>query len=784
MVLATNLGYPRIGPRRELKQALEAHWAGRIGEAELLERAAQRRREAWRLQRDLGIEHVPSNDFSLYDHVLDTIATVGAVPHRFGSLGEAGDLRTYFAMARGLPRGDGAEPDVPPLEMTKWFDTNYHYLVPELEPGLRFRLAWSKPLDELLEARALGIRTRPVLLGPLTFLLIGKAKTAGLDRLRLLPGLLDVYEDLLRRLHAGGADWVQIDEPALALDLDSDVRSAFGRAYARLARAAPELRILLATYFGTLGENLEAALELPVAALHLDLVRAPEQLEAALDGAPAGLALSLGLVDGRNVWRTDLSRALALAERAAERLSPDRLLVGPSCSLLHVPQDLNLEPDLDSELRSWLAFARQKLSEVALLARGVNEGRSAIEADLRVCAAALEGRRRSARTRDPSVRGRAAAVGPEMLRRQSPFGVRKKAQQALLRLPLLPTTTVGSLPQTSQIRGARARYRAGKSSAEEYERFLSAEISRGVELQQRLGLDVLVHGEPERNDMVEYFAEGLAGFAVTRNGWVQSYGSRCAKPPILYGDVSRPAPITIRWARYARSLTSRPVKGMLTGPVTILQWSFVRDDQPRSETCRAIALAIRDEVTDLERNGIRIVQIDEPALREGLPLRIARRSEYLRWAVEAFRLASCGVSDATQIHTHMCYGEFNDILDSIADLDADVISIESSRSQMELLEAFVRYRYPNDIGPGVYDIHSPRVPNVEEIDGLLRAALRVLAPEQLWVNPDCGLKTRGWAEIEPSLANMVEAARRRRAALLSASRPASRTGAPPGDPPS
>lgn len=761
MGLATNLGYPRVGPRRELKQALEAYWAGRIDEADLLSRARSRRREAWELQRGFGIDHVPSNDFSLYDHVLDTIAMVGAVPARFASRSGTVDLETYFSMARG----SAARGSVAPLEMTKWFDTNYHYLVPELDGEMQLRLASRKAVEEFGEASALGLTTRPVLLGPLTFLLLGKAKGEGSERLRLLPDLLPVYEEVLALLAGAGAEWVQIDEPALVLDMDPEVARAYLATYARLHDAAPRLRILLASYFGSLGDHLETVLGLPVAAVHLDLVRGPAQLGAALERVPDGMLLSLGVVDGRGVWRTDLDHALDLLERAAGRIGSDRVMVAPSCSLLHVPQDLDLEPEIDPELRSWLAFARQKLSEVATLARGLNEGRDAIRDALRASREAREARRQSIRTHDPDVRRRMSAVSPEMLRRKSAFRERKKLQREALGLPMLPTTTVGSFPQTRAVRSARARLRSGRMSAEEYRDFLRDEVARCVDLQERLGFDVLVHGEFERNDMVEYFGERLGGVAVTRNGWVQSYGSRCVKPPILFGDVSRSGPMTLDWTRYARTLTPRQVKGMLTGPVTVLQWCFVRDDQPRSETCLAIALAIRDEVADLEREGVRIIQIDEPALREGLPLRRAEHAEYLQWAVDAFRLASSGVADATQIHTHMCYSEFNDIMATIEALDADVISIEASRSRMELLDVFVRYSYPNDIGPGIYDIHSPRVPTVDEMTELLEAALHVLGPEQLWVNPDCGLKTRGWEELSRALENMIEAARRVRTRL-------------------
>jgi 5-methyltetrahydropteroyltriglutamate--homocysteine methyltransferase len=691
---------------------------------------------------------------------------VGAVPSRYRWSGGSVDLRTYFAMARGLQEesvSGGPGLNVPAMEMTKWFDTNYHYIVPEFEAGTDFAVASTKALDELAEARGLGVETRPVLVGPVTFLLLGKARSEAVDPLALLPQLLPVYGEVLRKLSEGGAEWVQIDEPILVLNLNDEVHTALRTAYGHLREAAPDLRLLLATYFGDLRENREVALSLPVDAVHLDLVRGPDQLGPALEAIPESRALSLGVIDGRNVWRTDLTRALESVERATEALGSDRILVGPSCSLLHSPFDLDGETEVDAELRSWLAFAKQKLDEISILTRAVNEGRSAVQAELQENARILEGRRSSTRTHHPDVRSRIGALSPDMLSRSSPYGERKRVQREKLGLPDFPTTTIGSYPQTKEVRVARARNRSGRLSDEDYRSFLRAEIEKTVRFQEEVGLDVLVHGEFERNDMVEYFGEKLEGFTVTRNGWVQSYGSRGVKPPIIYGDVFRAEPMTVEWSRYAQSLTSKQMKGMLTGPVTILQWSFVRDDQPRSETCQQIALAIRDEVADLEGAGISIIQVDEPALREGLPLRDADRPAYLKWAVDSFRLASAGVDDATQIHTHMCYSEFNDIIDSIAALDADVTSIEGSRSQMELLDAFVRYQYPNEIGPGVYDIHSPRVPGVEEMEALLEKALKVLSSDQLWINPDCGLKTRGWEEVRHSLSHLVEAARHLRA---------------------
>jgi len=758
MALACNLGFPRIGAERELKRAVEGYWRGNVYPEELQATAAELRRRHWLLQRDAGIEHIPANDFSLYDHVLDTVAMLGAVPKRFGWRGKSVDAATYFAMARGTE-------DIPPMDMTKWFDTNYHYLVPEFEPGMKFRLASTKPVDEFVEAAALAVRTRPVLLGPVTFLLLGKSKSARIRPLALLEGLLPIYEEVLGKLAAAGASWVQIDEPVLAWDLPAEASAALQTAYARLAGISERIRICLATYFGHLRNNLETALSLPVAAVHLDLVRAPEQLQPALDLVRDGRMLSLGIINGRNIWRADLERALALAEQAAAKLGKDRIMIGPSCSLLHCPIDLEQEHTLDGELKGGMAFAPQKLGEIALLTRAVNEGRAAVADALAESRAAVERRSQSRRIHNPQVQQRVAAIDRKMFERSQPFAVRRKIQQQKLALPLLPTTTIGSFPQTGRVRKARAALKRGQQSSEEYEQFCRLEIARAISFQEDIDLDVLVHGEFERSDMVEYFGEQLEGFVFTENGWVQSYGSRCVKPPIIFGDVSRPKPMTVGWSQYAQSLTARPMKGMLTGPITLLQWSFVRDDQPRRDTAFQIALAIRDEVHDLEAAGIPIIQIDEPALREGMPLDRSQWAEYLQWAVEAFRLASCGVQEQTQIHTHMCYSEFADIIEAIAALDADVISIEASRSDMDLLETFVRFKYPHDIGPGVYDIHSPWVPEVDEIIGRLRKALRSLRPEQLWVNPDCGLKTRDWPEVTAALKNMVAAAKSVRATL-------------------
>src|SRR5213595_3040945 len=763
MPISHNLGFPHLGAARELKRATEGYWSGKVSLPDLLKTGAELRARHWRLQHDSGIDLVPSNDFSYYDRMLDTCALVGAVPPRYGWRSKEVDLDTYFAMARGSQRRGR---DVTAMEMTKWFDTNYHYIVPEFDRGLKFHLASSKPIDEFQEAKAAGIVTKPVLIGPVTFLLLGKTKTARFDRLALLDALLPVYADVVSRLAEAGATWVQLDEPCLALDRTPAEREAFARAYRFLADQAPKQKLLVATYFGALDDNLTTALDLPVAGLHVDAVRTGERLASLIQAWPAGggregKVLSLGVIDGRNIWKADLAAALRRLEDALERAGAAQLWVAPSCSLLHVPIDLELERRLDSELKGWLAFAKQKLVEVATLARALRDGRESIAAALETNARVLAGRRISRRIHNPAVKQRARGVTEHDMRRVSPFAERRRKQ---LRLPLFPTTTIGSFPQTAEVRAARKQLHDGKLTAPEYDAFIAEQITRTLKLQEELGLDVLVHGEFERNDMVEYFGEQLEGFAFTEHGWVQSYGSRYVKPPIIFGDVSRPSALTVRWSKYAQSLTQRPVKGMLTGPVTILQWSFVRDDQPRAETAKQLALAIRDEVKDLEAAGIRVIQIDEPALREGLPLKRAEWPAYLDWAVNAFRLATSSVSDATQIHTHMCYSEFNDVIRVIEKMDADVISIENARSGSELLDAFREYKYPNEIGPGVYDIHSPRVPSSAEIVAALKRMQAVLHDRQIWVNPDCGLKTRGWDETLASLRHVVEAARKLRGA--------------------
>ena len=748
MALAHVLGVPRIGPNRELKFAQEAFWRGDIDEAALRAVASGIRQANWQRQHEAGLTFVTVGDFAFYDQMLNHVALLGCAPARFG-FGETIGLPEYFQLARG---NDACHA----MEMTKWFDTNYHYLVPELKPDTPFKLGAEWLFDEVAEAQTAGFHPKPVLIGPLTFLHLAKEKTAGFNRLDLLDRLLPVYAQILARLKAQGVEWVQIDEPVLALDLPADWRVALERAYHSLNGAG--VKLLLASYFGPLRENLLVALKLPVAGVHVDCVRGGDELAQVIDWLPATKILSAGVIDGRNIWKTDLAAVLDRFEGLHQRLG-DRLWLAPSCSLLHVPVSLANETRLDTEIKSWLAYAEEKIAALATLARALNSGRRAVSAELADHAAALASRRRSTRVHDAAVSARLAALTATHDARNSTFAVRQAAQRRRFGLPAFPTTTIGSFPQTADIRNARARFKRGELDEAGYTAAMQREIGTAVEKQESLGIDVLVHGEAERNDMVEYFGEQLAGFAFSQNGWVQSYGSRCVKPPIIYGDVSRPQPMTVGWTAYAQSLTDKPMKGMLTGPVTILQWSFVRDDQPRATTALQIALAIRDEVVDLEAAGIGIIQIDEPAYREGLPLRRADWPAYLDWASRAFRISASGVADATQIHTHMCYSEFNDILPAIAAMDADVITIETSRSDMELLRGFGEFNYPNEIGPGVYDIHSPRVPSADDMTRLLEKAAQVIPPHNLWVNPDCGLKTRGWAETEAALQNMVAAAR-------------------------
>nr|WP_239537591.1 5-methyltetrahydropteroyltriglutamate--homocysteine S-methyltransferase [Dyella mobilis] len=751
------MGFPRIGRRRELKRALETYWQDGNASA-LLDTARALRQRHWQLAREAGMQTVAVNDFSLYDHVLDTAVMFDAVPERYRSLLQDDPLAGYFAMARG-------NRNLHALEMTKWFDTNYHYIVPELHAGQRFQLNANKPLAEWREAGALGLNARPVVLGPVSFLLLSKT-TDGSDALNLLDALLPAYVELLAQLAQAGVDWIQLDEPCLVQDLDETARLAYVAAYETLAQGASPKR-LLASYFGGLGDNLALAANLPVDGLHVDLVRAPEQLDAVLSALPAQRVLSAGVVDGRNIWRSQPTQVVTLLQKIAAARGTENLWLAPSCSLLHAPYDVAQETSLPAELRHWLAFAKQKLEELKLYAQALDGDEGAKHA-LSDQSARLAARRLADGVQRKDVRARVRALSPQATQRRSSLAHRRKVQAEVLALPPLPTTTIGSFPQTETLRHARAEHRAERIDGDAYESVLREEIERVIRFQENIGLDVLVHGEPERNDMVEYFGEQLDGFAFTRHGWVQSYGSRCVKPPIIWGDVSRPQPMTVSWTRYAQSLTDRPVKGMLTGPVTVLQWSFVRDDLPRDQVCLQLALALRDEVHDLESAGIRVIQIDEPALREGLPIRRADHAAYLEWAVRCFRITAGGTGDATQIHTHMCYSEFNDIIEAVAALDADVISIESSRSRMELLQAFEDFRYPGSIGPGVYDIHSPRVPSKTEMIDLLQRALTVLEPGQLWVNPDCGLKTRGWKETEPALVAMVQAAQSLRATLHTA----------------
>ncbi|MBO9676574.1 MAG: 5-methyltetrahydropteroyltriglutamate--homocysteine S-methyltransferase [Sphingobacteriaceae bacterium] len=764
-MLTQNLGYPRIGSQRELKKICENYWADKTGYKNVLQVGKNIRRENWNLQKEAGIDVIPSNDFSFYDHVLDHSLTFGAIPRRYNEVilkkGNE-ELDLYFAMARGYQK-EGL--DVVAMEMTKWFDTNYHYIVPEFTKDQSFKLFSTKIIDEFYEAKQLGITTKPVLIGPVSYLLLGKEKEAGFEKIDLIKNLLPVYIDILSRLDALDVEYVQFDEPFLTLDLTEKDKKAYEYAYKEIRKAFPRLKIVLATYFGALGNNLALTTSLSVNVLHIDLVRAEDQLDDVLASLKDDTILSLGLVDGRNIWKNDFEKSVAIINRAVEKRGLDKVWIAPSCSLIHSPVDLDNETNeknLSAEIKQWLAYAKQKIAELATLKKLItNESPASTLQKLEENKVAISNRKISKIIHDPAVKARVLALKEEDAERLSPFSSRKIKQQEL-NLPIYATTTIGSFPQTAEVRSWRAKLKNGTFTVEEYDSLIAQETEKAVKWQEEIDLDVLVHGEFERNDMVEYFGEQLDGFAFSKNGWVQSYGSRCVKPPIIFGDVSRPEPMTVKWTAYAQSLTSKYMKGMLTGPVTILQWSFVRNDQPRSETCTQIALAIRDEVGDLENAGIKIIQIDEPAIREGLPLRKAEWQNYLNWAVKAFKISASGVKDSTQIHTHMCYSEFNDIIQNIADMDADVITIETSRSQMELLDAFANFKYPNEIGPGVYDIHSPRVPKREEMIRLLKKAKTVIPSEQLWVNPDCGLKTRGWDETKKALIEMVEAAKEMR----------------------
>jgi 5-methyltetrahydropteroyltriglutamate--homocysteine methyltransferase len=763
MVRTTTQGYPRIGRDRELKHACEAYWSGKIGAEELHRTGATLRQEHWQAQREAGIDLVPVNDFSYYDQVLDAIALIGAVPERYRWRGELVDLDSYFGMARGVQRADL---DATAMEMTKWFDTNYHYIVPEWHRGQRFQLASTKVFDEFAEAQAQSIRAKPVLIGPFSLVLLGKAQQENLDILgETLAGVSEIYGEIISRLAAMGASWIQLDEPCLVQDRTPEELAAFRHTYELLAAHKGRAKLLISTSFGHVGESYETLIHVPVDGIGLDFVRGPENLDLLhRHSLPADKVLVAGVVDGRNIWRSNLPSTLDLLDDVTTIVPRERLIVATSCSLMHVPYDAWRESEIAAEVRQWLAFAEQKLQEVVILGRAVHEGRDVVAVALEESVVVTQSRATSLLAHDASVQEKLANAHAK---ERSPYAQRRQIQAERLGLPSLPTTTIGSFPQTAEVRQMRRRFEKGQITAQEYEQFIERSIAEIIARQEELGIDVLVHGEFERNDMVQYFGEQLSGFAFTHHGWVQSYGSRYVRPPIIYGDVARPAPMTVRWSAYAQSLTDKPVKGMLTGPVTMLNWSFVRDDQPRETTCRQIALAISEEVADLERAGLRVIQIDEPALREGLPLRSSQWSAYLAWAVASFRLAASSAEPATQIHTHMCYSAFNDIIDAIAALDADVISLENSRSGGELLEVFRQTSYDKGIGPGIYDIHSPRVPGVEEIEAMLRATLQVLPVTNVWVNPDCGLKTRRWEEAVPALEHMVAAARRVRSSLPS-----------------
>jgi 5-methyltetrahydropteroyltriglutamate--homocysteine methyltransferase len=761
-MLTHNLGYPRIGSQRELKKACEQYWSGKITHKSLLQIGRNIRQHNWQLQKEVGLDLIPSNDFSFYDQVLDMSLTVSAIPERYHDVilnsGNT-EVDLYFAMARGYQKNDL---DIIAMEMTKWFDTNYHYIVPEFYKDQLFKLFSTKIVDEFYEAKQLGITTKPVILGPVSYLLLGKEKEEGFHRIDLIKNLLPVYLEVLKKLDDLHVEWIQFDEPFLVMDLSEQEKEAFTYVYGEIRKQFPSIKILLATYFDGLKDNIRLASSLPVCAIHLDLVRCPEQLIDVVVSLPEKTSLSLGVVDGRNIWKNDFKKSLTLINSAVEQLGSKRVLLAPSCSLLHSPCDLDNETDeasLPAEIKDWMAFAKQKLTEVVLLNKLSSiETKEQHQHLLNANQLAIESRKNSSKIHHQEIKKRVDGITLNDDQRKSSFAIRKKKQQEALNLPLFPTTTIGSFPQTYNIREWRAMLKKGNISLPEYNRLIKLETERAIRWQEEIGLDVLVHGEFERNDMVEYFGEQLRGFVFSKNGWVQSYGSRCVKPPIIFGDVSRPAAMTVSWSTFSQSLTKKLMKGMLTGPVTILQWSFVRDDQPRSTTAFQIALAIRDEVCDLEKAGIKIIQIDEPAIREGLPLRKSDWQQYLKWAVKAFRISASGVSDETQIHTHMCYSEFNDIIQNISEMDADVITIECSRSQMELLNAFADFKYPNEIGPGVYDIHSPRVPSRDEMIYLLNKARAVIPAEQLWVNPDCGLKTRHWDETKKALTEMVAAA--------------------------
>ncbi|OSI30326.1 5-methyltetrahydropteroyltriglutamate--homocysteine S-methyltransferase [Neisseria dumasiana] len=748
-------GYPRIGAKRELKFAVEAFWKGAKSEAELQEVAAEIRRLNWATQKAAGADLLPVGDFSFYDHVLDLLCTLGAIPKRFGFDAANLSLPEYFQLARGNATQFA-------MEMTKWFDTNYHYIVPEWHTDTEFKVNAKNLIAQIKEAKAQGHDIKPTLVGPVTLLWLGKAKDDNFKRISLLPKLLPAYAQLLRELAAEGVDWIQIDEPILSADADANWIKAVETAYKEFANTG--VRIIIGTYFASAAEHLNLLKALPVHGVHIDCVRAPEQLSVFADAWPENKVLSVGLIDGRNVWRANLSKVIDTLKPVQDKLG-NNLWIAPSCSLLHSPQDLAVEEKLDAEIKNWMAFAAQKLVELGVVKQALAHGKDSVKEAIAASDAAAADRATNKKIHNDAVKARVANLPEGADQRKSPFAERIKAQQAWMNLPVLPTTTIGSFPQTTEIRQARAAFKKGELSAADYDAAMKKEIAYCVEVQEKLELDVPVHGEAERNDMVEYFGEQLAGYCFTQFGWVQSYGSRCVKPPIIFGDVSRPEPMTVYWSAYAQTLTKRPMKGMLTGPVTMYKWSFVRDDIPLSEVAKQIALALNDEVLDLEKAGIKVIQIDEPAIREAMPLKKAQWDEFLAWACEAFRLSSTGAEDSTQIHTHMCYSEFNDILPAIASMDADVITIETSRSDMELLTAFGDFKYPNDIGPGVYDIHSPRVPTAAEVEKLLRKAMEVVPVERLWVNPDCGLKTRGWKETIEQLEVMMEVTKKLRGEL-------------------
>jgi 5-methyltetrahydropteroyltriglutamate--homocysteine methyltransferase len=757
-MLTQYLGYPRIGGQRQLKKACEQFWAGKIDVTELNSVAQKIKEENWQTQLNAGIDMIPCNDFSFYDQTLDTSILLGAIPQRYQAVRaqSESELDTYFAMARGYQK-NGL--DITAMEMTKWLDTNYHYIVPEFKAGQQFAISNEKIFNELIAAKQiLGQKAKPVLLGPMSYLLLGKEKEEGFERIELIKSLVPVYIEIINRLAGLGAEWIQLDEPTLALDLSKKEKEAFEFAYTSIAEQVGGVKLLVATYFEALLDNTQLAVNLPVQALHIDLVRAADQLDEVLALIPEQLILSVGVIDGRNVWKNDYEKSLELIGKAVEKLGADRVIIAPSCSLLHCPIDLDLETAIDPEIKNWMAFAKQKLTEVSQLKQIVEGDSTLLEANK----SAIANRRSSHKVHKQVVKDRVAAITSTDATRTSAFPLRQRIQHERFNLPSFPTTTIGSFPQTDDIRQLRAQFKKGELTVEQYEKAIEEATIEAIRWQEEIGIDVLVHGEFERNDMVEYFGEQLEGFLFTKNGWVQSYGSRCVKPPVIYGDVSRPGDMTVRWSTFAAAQTDKPMKGMLTGPVTILQWSFVRDDQPRDLTTNQIACAIHDEVLALEKANIGIIQIDEAAIREGLPLRKAKRPHYLDWAVKAFRITASGVQDRTQIHTHMCYSEFNDIIEHIAAMDADVITIETSRSQMELLQAFAHFEYPNEIGPGVYDIHSPRVPGTQEMTSLLLKAAGLLPAKNLWVNPDCGLKTRKWPETKAALENMVIAAQQAR----------------------